>query len=67
MPSFVLNGQPHDCAADTTVAALLESLKLAEKRVAIERNGSIVSKSQHASVVVIEGDRLEIVQAIGGG
>jgi sulfur carrier protein len=67
MPQFVLNGQPRECAADTTIAALLETLSFADKRVAIERNGSIVSKSQHASTVIAEGDRLEIVQAIGGG
>jgi sulfur carrier protein len=33
----------------------------------VERNGEIVPRSQHASTVVDSGDRLEIVQAIGGG
>jgi sulfur carrier protein len=40
---------------------------LAGKRVAVERNGEIVPKSQHASVAVAAGDRIEIVVAVGGG
>ena len=50
-----------------SVAALLEARGLAGKRVAVERNGEIVPKSQHAAVVVENGDRIEIVVAVGGG
>ena len=62
-----LNGAPHVLAANTSIAELLSDLGYALKRVAIERNGAIVPRSAHASTCIVEGDQLEIVQAIGGG
>lgn len=67
MIEIVLNGALRQFAAPLTVAALLEAEGLAGRRVAVERNGEIVPKSQHPSVVVQNGDRLEIVVAVGGG
>jgi sulfur carrier protein len=67
MISLFINGQPADLPQNMTVAALLEARNLAGKRVAVERNGEIVPKSQHTSVVVANGDRIEIVVAVGGG
>jgi sulfur carrier protein len=67
MPQFVLNGQSHTCVVGTSIATLLSELSFADKRVAIERNGAIVPKSQHTNTLIAEGDKLEIVQAIGGG
>lgn len=64
---IVVNGEPAHCAAGTTVATLLATLDTAGKRVAVERNGEIVPRSQHAATVLAEGDRLEIVVAVGGG
>jgi sulfur carrier protein len=49
------------------VAALIGRLALTGKRVAVERNGEIVPKSAHHSTLVADGDRLEIVVAVGGG
>jgi len=49
------------------VAALVEVLGYAGKRIAIERNGEIVPRGRHAEVVLAPGDRLEIVVAVGGG
>ncbi|HEU4645153.1 MAG TPA: sulfur carrier protein ThiS [Burkholderiales bacterium] len=49
------------------VAALIGRLALTGKRVAVERNGEIVPKSAHDSTLVADGDRLEIVVAVGGG
>ena len=46
---------------------MLEKLELVGKRVAIERNGEIVPRSRHADEMVNDGDRLEIVVAVGGG
>ena len=54
-------------AGTDSVAALLEARGLAGKRVAVERNGEIVPKSQHAQVAIAAGDRIEIVVAVGGG
>ena len=42
-------------------------MSLSGKRIAVERNGEIVPKSAHGSTLVADGDRLEIVVAVGGG
>ena len=62
-----LNGQEHECAIETTVAALLAETGHGERRVAVEINREIVPRSRHTEHVLSEGDRIEIVQAIGGG
>jgi sulfur carrier protein len=67
MIQFQLNGTTHETPQATTLSALLAQLGLAEKRVALERNGAIVPKSAHASTEISAGDQIEIVQAIGGG
>jgi sulfur carrier protein len=62
-----VNGASRRFESDTDVAALLEQLQLAGKRVAVERNGEIVPRSRFAQTALAEGDRLEIVVAVGGG
>ena len=62
-----LNGQPIEAAAGVTLSALLAAEGLAERRVAVEVNGEIVPRSLHASHALDEGDRVEIVHALGGG
>lgn len=64
---MTLNGDIHPLDAATTVAALLTEQGLAERRVAVEINGEIVPRSQHGTRVVRDGDRVEIVHALGGG
>ena len=53
--------------ADLTIAGLVTDLDLVGKRLAIEKNGEIVPRSQFADVFLQEGDKLEIVGAVGGG
>ncbi len=53
--------------APGTVAELLTARGLAGKRVAVERNGAIVPRSQHAQTQLADGDQIEIVVAVGGG
>ena len=53
--------------ADATVADLVRALGLAGKRIAVEKNGEIVSRSRYETTPVTPGDRLEIVAAVGGG
>lgn len=65
--SITLNGEPRIVAAGATVCALLEVLDLAGKRVAVERNGSILPRARHGDTLLAEGDRIEIVVAVGGG
>lgn len=67
MIELVINGEPRRFPAPLTLAQLIESLDMAGKRIAIERNGEIVPRSQHAHTSLVSGDRLEIVVAVGGG
>lgn len=62
-----LNGNPHECATESSVAALLAEAGYAGRRVAVEVNREIVPRSQHGQYTLHEDDRVEIVQAIGGG
>lgn len=63
---ILLNGKQHATTAPT-VAALVDELELAGKRIAIELNGEIAPRSQHGNITLSAGDRVEIVHAIGGG
>lgn len=67
MISITVNGEPRQLEASLNCAELLARLDLAGKRVALERNGEIVPRSRHASERLADGDRLEIVVAVGGG
>jgi sulfur carrier protein len=64
---ILLNGTPRDCAQGITVASLLEESGHGSGRVAVEVNQEIVPRSLHLKYVLNEGDRVEIVSAIGGG
>jgi len=62
-----VNGESMQVDEDITLAALLQRLGLAGKRVAVEVNARIVSASRHDEHRLQAGDRVEIIQAIGGG
>ena len=62
-----VNGAAQRCEPGTRLSALLERLQLAGKRVAVERNGEIVPRSRFGETPLANGDRLEIVVAVGGG
>lgn len=65
---LLINGQPRQFTpASMTVSDLIDQLDVAGKRIAIECNGVIVPRSQFAATGLNEGDRLEIVGAVGGG
>ena len=65
--SIIVNGEPKTIEAGQTVWAFLEALELNPKKVAVERNLEIVSKSLFNDVLLEDGDQLEIVHFIGGG
>ena len=67
MISLFINGVAETLPRTLTIAEVLAARGLAGKRVAVEKNGEIVPKSQHASAAVEPGDRIEIVVAVGGG
>ncbi|MBD9398478.1 MULTISPECIES: sulfur carrier protein ThiS [unclassified Pseudomonas] len=62
-----LNGETLELPEGASVADLIERLELTGRRVAVERNLDIVPRSQYASTTLADGDRLEVVHAIGGG
>ena len=62
-----LNGAPREFPAPLTFSQLVESLALGGKRIAVERNGEIVPRSRLGEVTLAEGDRIEVVVAVGGG
>lgn len=64
---IVLNGQPRQIAMATSVLQLLQLEGLTERRVAVEVNGEIVPRSRQGERWLTEGDRIEIVHALGGG
>ena len=67
MIQVIVNGSAHRLERPLELAALIQRLALSGKRIAVERNGEIVPKSAHGSTLVADGDRLEIVVAVGGG
>ena len=62
-----LNGESRQLPDAASVAALVDLLGYTGKRIAVERNGEIVPRGRHAEVALSEGDRIEIVVAVGGG
>ncbi|MCI0748923.1 MAG: sulfur carrier protein ThiS [Nevskiales bacterium] len=62
-----LNGRAAELAAHLTLEGLLQQLQLKDRRVAVELNGTLVPRSAWAQTAPRDGDRLEIVHAIGGG
>jgi len=67
MMTIVVNGQERALAAPVTIAALLDELGMAGRRVAVEVNQEIVPRSRHADFRIQDRDRVEVVVAIGGG
>jgi len=64
---LTINGAAKQFPQPLNVAQLIVNLELAGKRIAIERNGEIVPRSQFDTVALASGDQLEIVVAVGGG
>jgi len=64
---ITLNGAPKEFTAPLTFAQLLEELALAGRRLAVERNGEIVPRSRFGESRLADGDRIEVVVAVGGG
>jgi thiamine biosynthesis protein ThiS len=64
---ITLNGETHELPAPVTVDALLASLGIDGRRVAVERNLVVVRRALYATEVVNDGDEVEIVNFVGGG
>ncbi|WP_394692035.1 sulfur carrier protein ThiS [Hyphobacterium sp.] len=64
---LTINGETQDFTDGLTISGLVEALGLHPKKVAVERNLEVVPKSLHPETVLADGDRIEIVQFVGGG
>jgi sulfur carrier protein len=64
---ILLNGQPRTIPDGSSLRDLLIAEGLHERRLAIEVNLDIIARAQHVEYRLKAGDRVEIVQAIGGG
>jgi sulfur carrier protein len=62
-----INGAARQFPDSTSAATLIEDMGLTGKRIALERNGAIVPRSAYPSQKLADGDRLEVVVAVGGG
>ena len=62
-----INGKQQELQETHTVEHLLRDMNLFGKKVAVEKNGVIVSKSRHGEETIKDGDTVEIVTAVGGG
>ena len=62
-----LNGAQREFPAPLTFSQLLEELALAGRKLAVERNGEIVPRSRFGEARLADGDRIEVVMAVGGG
>ena len=65
--NVVVNGEIRRIDKSITLVGLIHQLELEGKRLAIEVNEEVVPRSEHAGYRLREGDKVEIVQAIGGG
>lgn len=67
MIQICVNGSTKHYERPLPISELLAGMALAGKKVAVERNGEIVPRGAHGATLLIDGDRLEIVVAVGGG
>ena len=65
--TIFLNGEAQELPEGATVAHLLEKLELAGQRLAVEVNEDVIPRSEHTVLKLGDGDRVEIVRAVGGG
>ncbi len=65
--SVSINGSTQHFEHPLSIADLIQKMALGDKRIALERNGEIVPRSQFTQQHLVHGDKLEIVVAVGGG
>ncbi|MFQ5513691.1 MAG: sulfur carrier protein ThiS [Myxococcota bacterium] len=64
---FELNGEPQEVEEPLALRSLLERFDLLERRVAVAINTRVVPRSRFDQVEIRDGDRVEVIQAVGGG
>ena len=64
---ITVNGEERKVIEGLTAAQLIEDMDIVGKRIAMEVNLEIVPRSQYDSFTFSEGDKVEVVHAVGGG
>ncbi|HKW08058.1 MAG TPA: sulfur carrier protein ThiS [Candidatus Dormibacteraeota bacterium] len=67
MVTLQINGKKVELERPTPLVLYIEGLGINPRTVAVEHNGQIIQRAQFASVVLQEGDKVEIVRMVGGG
>jgi sulfur carrier protein len=67
MTNIYLNGETRSISGEVSITKLLEELNIPCAGTAVALNETVVAGGNHAEQVVREGDRIEIIRAIGGG
>lgn len=62
-----VNGEPKEVAEGATLQSLVEELRLAPERLAVEHNREVVRRAEWPALRLADGDRVEIVHFVGGG
>jgi sulfur carrier protein len=65
--SISVNGEPRELAAGATIADLVAALGLTGRKIAVAVNRDVVPRTRHAARALAAGDRVEILEAVGGG
>ena len=65
--NLTLNGKRRNVAAGISLPALLQELGIDRRTVAVARNGDVLPRGSYDTVLLAEGDRVEIVRMVGGG
>jgi len=64
---IIVNGQAKNISEGIVLSSLLDDLKIDRERIAVEINLEIIKKDRYESLKLVEGDRIEILQFVGGG
>jgi thiamine biosynthesis protein ThiS len=63
----IINGEAQTFTAGVTIADLVSQLGLNQRRIAVELNREIIAREEYGSLVLADGDQIEIVHFVGGG
>lgn len=67
MITLQVNGKPVELDAPIPLVLYLEKLGVNPRTIAVEHNGEIIERTSFSTVILNEGDRVEIVRMVGGG
>ena len=62
-----VNGKQREVETGLSIAELLKQLELDPRYLAVERNLELIPRAEHASTLLADDDRLEVVTLVGGG